>query len=186
MIQPWPCISSQPLADYRIFRIRSDLKRSPRTGRDHDFYVIDTAPWVNVVAVTPDDHLVMVEQYRHGSRTVELEIPGGMMDPDDPSPQAAGERELREETGFVGREGQVIGAIYPNPAIMSNTCYTVLVRQCERRHAVEFDPAEDVVTRLVPLPEIPRLVAEGRVKHALVVVALYHFDLLQRNGSPLI
>ena len=102
MIKPWPKISSKPVGDFRIFTIRTDLKVSPRTGREHDFYVIDSVNWVNVIAVTPDEKLVMVEQYRHGSNTVELEIPGGMMDPGETLPLATGLRELREETGYEG------------------------------------------------------------------------------------
>ena len=68
----------------------------------------------------------MVEQYRHGSNTVELEIPGGMMDPGDASPVETAVRELREETGYEGENARVFGRILPNPAIMSNVCYTVL------------------------------------------------------------
>ena len=78
MIKPWPKIGSKPLGDFRIFSLRTDRKISPRTGAEHDFYVIESVNWVNVVAVTPDQQLVMIEQYRHGSNTVELEIPGGI------------------------------------------------------------------------------------------------------------
>ena len=88
MIKPWEKISSQPLGDFRIFTLRSDTKISPRTRQQHDFFVIDSVNWVNVIAPTPDQNLVMVEQYRHGSDTVELEIPGGMMDSTDASPKA--------------------------------------------------------------------------------------------------
>ena len=101
-IKPWPVVNSKPVGDFRIFTIRSDVKRSPRTGREHDFYIIDCVNWVNIIAVTPQRELVMIEQYRHGSNTVELEVPGGMMDPHEQSPVAAGERELREETGYTG------------------------------------------------------------------------------------
>ena len=94
MIKPWKKISSQPVGDFRIFTIRSDQAISPRTQRVHDFYVIDCVNWVNVIALTPDRQLVMIEQYRHGSTTIELEIPGGMMDAKDASPTAAGLREL--------------------------------------------------------------------------------------------
>src|SRR5579875_1558377 len=80
MPQPWKKIRSTLLGDFRLFTLRSDVKISPRTGREHDFLVLDSVPWVNVIALTPDDHLVMVEQFRHGSNTVELEIPGGMME----------------------------------------------------------------------------------------------------------
>lgn len=181
MIRPWQKIGSQPLGDFRIFTVRSDRAVSPRTGKEHDFFVIDCVNWVNLIAVTPDNQLVMVEQYRHGTDTVELEIPGGMMDREDASPVIAGVRELREETGYEGENARVIGEIFPNPAIMSNTCHTVLVENCRLKHAVEFDHGEDLLTRLVPVADLPRLVAEGRIRHAVVIVALYHFELWKRG-----
>jgi ADP-ribose pyrophosphatase len=180
-IKPWPLLSSRPAGDFGIFRVRTDRKVSPRTQREHDFFVIDCANWVNVIAVTPDQHLVMIEQYRHGSNTVELEIPGGMIDARDPSPEAAGLRELREETGYEGQNARLLGTVLPNPAIMSNTCFTLMVDHCRCLHPVEFDHGEDLVTRLVPLGELPRLVASGTIRHSLVVVALYYFDLWQRG-----
>lgn len=183
MIEPWPKLHSKPSGDYRIFSIRTDRKRSPRTGGEHDFYVIDCVNWVNVIALTPDRKLVMVEQFRHGSETAELEIPGGIMDPEDGSPLVTGARELREETGYAGDNVRLIGEIYPNPAIMSNTCYTVLVDNVRLEHAVEFDSAEDIITHLVPLEDIPALVQSGRIRHALVVVALYYYEHWLRTGG---
>ena len=182
MIKPWSQIASKKLGDFRIFSIRADQKTSPRTGEPHDFFIIDCVNWVNVIAVTPDDQLVMVEQYRHGSNTAELEIPGGTMDAADASPLAAGVRELREETGYEGAGAEIIGRIFPNPAIMSNSCFTVLVENCQLKHPVEFDSGEDLVTKLVPAGEVPRLVAAGKIQHSLVVVALYYFELWR--GRP--
>lgn len=184
MIRPWETIGSTAAGDHRIFTIRSDRKISPRTGQAHDFYVIDCQCWVNVIALTPERQLVMVEQYRHGSNTVELEIPGGMIDPRDVSPVAAGERELREETGYEGEQARLIGEIFPNPAIMNNTCYTVMVENCRCVHPLEFDGGEDLITRLVPVADLSALVADGKIRHSLVVVALYYFDLLQRRSAP--
>jgi ADP-ribose pyrophosphatase len=184
MIKPWKTKSTKQLADFRIFTVRSDRKVSPRTQAEHDFFIIECANWVNVIAVTPDQQLVMVEQYRHGSNTVELEIPGGMIDKADASPVAAGERELREETGYEGERARILGEVLPNPAIMSNVCYTVIVQNCGCVHPVQFDHGEDIITRLVPVADIPKLVAEGTINHSLVVVALYHFDLWQRGLKP--
>jgi ADP-ribose pyrophosphatase len=181
MIRPWTKEGSRALGDYRIFTLRSDAKKSPRTGQVHDFFVIDTVDWVNVIALTPLDELVMIEQFRHGTDTVELEIPGGMVDAHDASPLDAGLRELREETGYEGGAAEILGQIYPNPAIMSNTCHTVLVRECVLKHALAWDQGEDIITRLVPAAEIPTLVASGRIRHSLVVVALAYFDLWRRG-----
>ena len=181
-LERWPKISSKRVGDYRIFQIRSDIRRSPRTGKEHDFFVLECVNWVNVIAVTAQNELVMIEQYRHGSDTIELEIPGGMMDPGEDSPVTTGVRELREETGYEGHNGRVIGEIFPNPAIMANTCYTVLVENCELKHATVFDHSEDIITRLVAWREIPELIRSRRIRHSLVVVALYHYELLLRNG----
>jgi len=183
VIQPWPQITSKPLADFRIFRVRSDEKVSPRTGQPHDFFILDCVDWVNVVALTPDDQLVMIEQFRHGTNTVELEIPGGTIDRKDKSTMEAGLRELREETGYEAEQAEILGQIFPNPAIMSNTCFTVLARNCRLKHPVELDSGEDLLTRLVPISEIPNLVKTGKIRHSLVVVALYHFDLSQRRAG---
>ena len=181
MIKPWTQIKSTPLGNFRIFTLRSDQKISPRTGEAHDFFILDCVDWVNVVAVTGDHQLVMVEQFRHGSNTVELEIPGGIMDTQDGSPVNTAIRELREETGYEGANARVIGEIFSNPAILTNKTFTVLVENCVPRYNVQLDGGEDLMTRLVPINEIPALVKAGKIRHSLVVVALYHFDLWQRG-----
>ncbi len=181
MIKPWKKVSSKPVGDFRIFKIRSDTCINPRTGKEHDFYVLDTVGWVNVIAITPDQQLVMVQQFRVGSGTVELEIPGGMMDPHETDPVATAVRELREETGYEGENARLLGKVWSNPAILNNHTYTVLIENCRLQHGVEFDSGEDLTTQLVPVAEIPKLVAEEKIGHSLVVVALYYFDLVQRG-----
>src|SRR5687767_3887104 len=121
-VEKWKTLSSKEAGDFRIFKIRSDKKLSPRTGEAHDFFVLEAVNWVNVIALTRDGKAVMVEQYRHGSDTIELEAPGGMMDPEDTSPVETAVRELMEETGYEGTNARLIGQILPNPAIMNNVC----------------------------------------------------------------
>ena len=181
MVNPWKKISSQPVGDFRIFKLRSDTCINPRTGKEHDFYVLDSVNWVNVIAVTPDQKLVMIHQYRFGSETVELEIPGGMMDPHETDPVATAVRELREETGYEGENARILGKIHSNPAILSNATFTILIENCRLKHGTEFDHAEDLATELVPVGDVSRLVADGKSGHSLVVVALYYFDLWQRG-----
>jgi 8-oxo-dGTP pyrophosphatase MutT (NUDIX family) len=183
MIQPWKKLSSKPIGNFGIFTIRSDRKVSPRTGKEHNFFVIDSVNWVNVIALTADGQIILVEQFRHGSNAVELEIPGGMMDSGDATPEATGARELQEETGYEGEGGVVIGRVYPNPAIMANVCFTVLIRNCRCIHPVEFDHGEDISTRLVPVSKMTSLLRTGTIRHALVVAALCHFELYQRGAA---
>lgn len=181
MIKTWQKVGSKPVGDFRIFKIRSDVRINPRTGREHDFFVLDSVNWVNVVALTPDGQLVLVRQFRAGSDTVELEIPGGMMDPQENDPVATAIRELREETGYEGENARLLGSVWSNPAILSNKTHTVLIENCHLKHGIEFDHGEDLETALVPVADIPKLVAQEKISHPLVVVALYHFELWQRG-----
>lgn len=181
MIQPWKKVRSTPIGDFRIFKLRSDIKVSPRTGEEHDYFVLESVHWVNIIALTPDQQLVMIEQYRHGSDTVELEIPGGMMDPGETDPVATAVRELREETGYEGENARVLGKIWSNPAILNNRTFTILIENCRLKHSVDWDQGEDLATRLVPVAEIPKLVAGEKIGHSIVVVALYYFDLWRRG-----
>jgi hypothetical protein len=88
------------------------------------------------------------------------------------------------KTGYEGTNARVIGQVFPNPAIMTNTCFTVQVEDCRLTHPLQWDHSEDLVTRLVPIAEVPRLVASGAIRHSLVVVALYHFELGLRGLRP--
>jgi 8-oxo-dGTP pyrophosphatase MutT (NUDIX family) len=181
MIRPWPKLSSKHLGNFRVFNLRSDQRISPRTGEAHDFFILECVNWVNVIALTPEHQLVMLEQFRHGTDTVELEIPGGVMDPHETSPVATAVRELREETGYEGENPRLLGQVFANPAILTNTCFTVLIENCQHQHPTQWDSGEDIITRLVPADEVPELVAAEKVRHSLVVVALYYFDLWRRG-----
>lgn len=183
MIDPWKLAGSRPLGDFRIFKLRADRRVSPLTGTEHEFIIIDAPHWVNVIAVTPGQQLVMVEQFRYGSETVELEIPGGIIDPGDVNPVEAGLRELREETGYEGRDARLLAQVWSNPAIMNNRTYTVLVEHCECRHPTEFDSGEELVTRLVPVADISQLLASGKIQHPLVQVALSQYELFRQANS---
>lgn len=176
MIKPWPCIRSQSKQSYRVFSIRQDTAISPRNGIEHDFYIIESRDWVNIIPITIDHQVVMIRQYRHGSREVTLEIPGGLLDPGD-NPEKAADRELLEETGYQAEEWVKIGVVSPNPAIFSNRCYTFIARNIKKVCDPNPDQTEDIEVALIPLSDIPELIRKGEIDHAMVITAFYLYFL---------
>jgi 8-oxo-dGTP pyrophosphatase MutT (NUDIX family) len=181
-IKPWQRLDSETVYTCRIFSLRKDRNRSPRDGREHDFFVLESGDWVNIIPVTSDNHIVLVHQHRHGINDITLEIPGGMVDADDPSPLYAARREMQEETGYDSDDVIEIGSIHPNPAIQENRCHTFLARNVEKQFDTHFDTTEETEVVLVPSTQIPDLVRQGRITHALVVTAFYWYDLLLRQS----
>jgi ADP-ribose pyrophosphatase len=142
--------------------------------------VLDQPNWVNVIPLTPDNQVVMVEQWRHGSRTIELETPGGLMDEGE-SPEICARRELLEETGYEPSEIVPLGTVKPNPAIQSNLQHYILATGCRRVTGLNLDHAEDIAVRLVPLADIPELIRTGKITHGIVIGAFYWLDLHRRG-----
>ena len=168
----WTIVSSTRDRSYRVFDLRTDRARSPRTGQEHDFYVLETPPWVNVIPLTPAGEVVMIEQYRHGIRDITLEIPGGLIERGD-TPEQSALRELREETGYRGGEMIDLRFVFPNPAIQNNRCYTFLAKDVVPAGSQAMDDKEDIEIVLFPLTEIPRFIRDGRITHSLVIAAFY-------------
>ncbi len=177
MIKEWELIDHQIDKDYRVFQISTRTAKSPRTERIGTFYTIEADDWVNIIPLTPDNEVVMIRQYRHGSKKVTLEIPGGVAE--EESSQDAAMRELLEETGFTGDVVTYLGAVNPNPAIFSNLCHTYLVENSHKVADLSLDPDEDIDVVLVPLSNIPDLIRDGTISHALVVVAFHLYGLVR-------
>ncbi len=180
MIKKWKVLKSEQLDSNRVFATRKDTSVSPVTGQEHEFFIIEAPDWVNVVAVTAQDEVVLIKQYRHGIRSETLEIPGGVVDPGE-SPVEAAKRELLEETGYVADRWVRIGEVVPNPAIQNNRCYTFLALSAEKVEEPNFDSTEYIVSFTTPAAEIPKLISEGKITHSLVVAAFYWFYLYNRS-----
>jgi 8-oxo-dGTP pyrophosphatase MutT (NUDIX family) len=184
MIKRWPKLKSRIIGDYRIFQLRRDTNRSPRTNQEHDFYILDTTDWINIVPITPEGQVVLIRQYRHGTEEVTLEIPGGMVDEDDGSALISAERELLEETGYKAKELIHIGTVTPNPAILSNHCHTFLALNARQVMAPQFDGTEDIQLEVVDASAVPDLIDSGQITHALVIAAFYFYEQYRgKNGA---
>ena len=159
----------------RIFDIEAVRYRHPARETERDFIVINPPDWVNVIALTPEHHLVLVRQFRYGIDEFSLEIPGGVMDSGE-DPVAAGLRELREETGYTGAPAKLLGSVHPNPAIQSNRAHFILVEDAVKSHALEWDADEEIHVTTEPVEAVLAKARGGAITHALVLNALMLFE----------
>lgn len=172
-VEIWKRIESREIADCRVFKVREDLCENG--DKKSSFFVVENPDWVNVIALTENHEVVLIEQFRHGIEEVILEIPGGMIDEDE-EPETAARRELLEETGYSAEHFMLLGKSHPNPAIQNNTIYHYLAVEAQKTEDVKFDEHESVVTKMVHLNSIPELIRSGQINHSLVVAAFQYFS----------
>lgn len=178
MLRPFRYRQSRELLKTPIFRLREDEAEHPRTGRVRPYVALDAPDWVNIVAITDDEQMLLVRQWRHGTRRFELELPAGALEPGE-SPEQAAARELMEETGYQATSITLIGTVAPNAAYQSNRCFTVLAEGCRKTGETNFDEGEDIEIELCA-PEALRARLGGEVQNALVFCGLYWW--LERRG----
>jgi 8-oxo-dGTP pyrophosphatase MutT (NUDIX family) len=154
-----------------LLRLRRERFRSRATGRVHDYYVVHLPDVVNVIALTTDDRVILVRQFRAGSRRDSLETPGGLLDPGE-DPLTAGARELREETGYAGDPPRLLTTVWSNPSILTSRATTILITSARRIAAPRLDHGEELDVQLVPASSIPAMLADGRIDHVLAVCGL--------------
>lgn len=160
-------------------RVRFDQLRNPRNGAERRALVIDTNDWVNIVALTPEERIVVIRQYRFGVGRVSTEIPGGLVDPGEEHGMAA-QRELLEETGYTSDDWHYLGAVEPNPAFLTNRCHQWLARNARPSHAPTFEEGEDIAVVTLTPAEVGAEIRSGAFRHSLALLALaYVFDLRQ-------
>ena len=174
MTLEWRELKQELVAECRIFSVERSFAVSPHDGATHDFYRIRTTDWVQIVPITRDREVVLVRQYRHGSQSATLEIPGGLIEPGE-QPAVAALRECLEETGFRGAEACDLGVLNPNPALFGNRLHAFYAENVERVAAVQNLEREHTVVELVPLGNLEGMLLRGEIDHALVVAALWRY-----------
>ena len=176
-MKPWRRLGSERLQRCVVFDL-DRVRFEPPEGPAKDFWVVEAPDWINVIPLTDDGRVVLVKQYRFGIEGFTLEIPGGMCDGAEP-PLDAARRELREETGYEARELVPLGWVHPNPAVQTNRCHTFLALGAHPAGPPQPDEDESFEVSAVPLDDIPGLIRDGTITHALVIAAFHLLSLRQ-------
>jgi 8-oxo-dGTP pyrophosphatase MutT (NUDIX family) len=171
-MHPWTVTASRMLFADRWLRVRADDCVTADGHVVKPFYVLDYPNWVNIVAITPDRHVVMIHQYRHGLGGTDFGLPAGHMDPTDTDPLTAAARELVEETGYRSTDLRLVASLSPNTATHSNRVHIVLALDAERLAAQALDPSETIEVELVPLDMIVERAMSGEIHQAMHITAL--------------
>ena len=169
----WKLGARVPAHDYKIFKTAFVEGTHPVDGHTRTLSIVECPDWVNVIALTRDDHVVLLRQFRFGTEQICLEIPGGMVDPGE-APLAAAKRELAEETGYTATEWRLLGNSAPNPAFQTNTLHSYLALDAAPTVAPKPDGGEVLEVETQPLGRVQELIRRGAIDHALVLVAFAH------------
>jgi 8-oxo-dGTP pyrophosphatase MutT (NUDIX family) len=169
---PWEVLSSRTALRDRWIDVTADACRDARGNVLDPFYTFAYPDWVQVVALTPDDRLVLVRQYRHGARAHTLELPAGAMDASDAGPVDTAARELREETGFTSSRLQHVCSLHPNTVTHRNLCHTVLALDAVPTAETAHEAGEDIVVETLPLAGVLSGLNSGLLAQAMHVSAL--------------
>jgi ADP-ribose pyrophosphatase len=173
----WTVNSKEPLLDCRIFKVEETESVSSE-GKKGKFVVLDAPDWAAIVPVIESEgekFFLMVRQFRHGSQTIGLEFPGGVVERGE-DPETAVRRELLEETGYVAARVRKLGSVRPNPAFLNNEFHVFLAEGLERKGEQELDENESLNVEIVPSEAARWALEDDPSAHALMVAALALYD----------
>ena len=168
----WDVVTDDLHADCVIFDVRRLRCRHRRNGAEADFFALGLRDWAVAYAVTPAGEVVVIEQFRFGTRALSWEVPAGVVDAGE-DPQTAALRELKEETGFAGPRVTPVGSVHPNPALHGNRCHFFLVEDARPVAPPQWETHEEVRVAQMPFKDFHAAVRAGVFSHGMVPAGLF-------------
>ncbi len=153
------------------FSVHRHDRQSQRSGVEHDFYLIETRDWINVIPVLPDGRIVFVKQYRQAAERFGLEVPAGIIDEGEDMLDA-GRRELAEETGYGSGTWTFLGSFYSNPALIRNQVHVYLAEGVVPVGEQKLDAEEEIDVLLLDREAVKKAVLDGSIHNAVTLAVL--------------
>jgi 8-oxo-dGTP pyrophosphatase MutT (NUDIX family) len=166
-------------------RLRSDTVLLPNGRLLSPCTIFEYPDWVDVIALTGERNVVLVDQYRHAVGQLRTEFPAGAVDEAE-VPLAAIKRELLEETGYASDDWHRLGSAPVNPVLQTNRIHCFLALGAHKVAEQDLDEGEAIRTHELPLPEFIEQVEAGRLElPALQLASLYLLQAyLRRSPDP--
>lgn len=175
MEKPWKTIHSESLLKTSVFEISKEKCELPDGRIMPAYFRVSCTDWVNVVPFTLEGKIIMLRQYRHGTKEWHWELPGGAMSfHAGENPLMAAQRELLEETGYASSRWENKGAHRPNPALQGNQMHTFVAYDCVRTSDLKLDPFEDLTIHEVSQEEVKELIRTKQINHSLMLASLVY------------
>jgi 8-oxo-dGTP pyrophosphatase MutT (NUDIX family) len=177
-LRAWQVLTDTPLVSHRWLEVRQQRVRLANGHEIDQFHLLQGPNWAGVLCLTADQQVVLVRQYRHGLGGPSLELPAGVIEPEE-SPLDAARRELREETGFAADDLQPLLMAVPEPARNTTRAHFFFARGAVRIAEIALDHSEELEVVLVPVAELFELIDQGHIVHAAHIGAIL---LASRRG----
>lgn len=170
----WKTLSSKYLFNDDWLTMRADTCERPDGKIIEPYYVYEFPDWVCAIALTKENKVVMVRQYRHALGQTLLELPGGCVDKTDASLEKAIARELLEETGYEFESFQFLCNTSANPSTNNNMMHVFLARGGALVKEQQLDEAEDIEVHLFSIVEVKQMIRENQLLQSMHVTGLLY------------
>ena len=169
----WKKISSSYLSNHIYFTARRD-RCERQDGKIVDpYFVVELPACVCAMALTENNEVILVKQYRHPIEETLLELPGGFIDPGE-DPEKALTRELLEETGYVFSSHTLLAKLTANPGVLNNYTHLFLARGGKKVTSQNLDNNEEIELGLFSQAEVRKMLRQNQIKQALHAACMFY------------